>query len=443
MLDGQFDDSFTWGFAGVLERPFAGDFNLDGIDDFGLMVPDQDGTGPGVAEWYVLRSVAANKQAGTINSLKHPFSPTPVGNDLFAKFGNNISVPVVGNFDPPLPAVVNSAPRIASNAGTDFGGKTTLNVSVQASDPQGDKVSITAVAESTSGYWDRTLGLSSTVNYNTNWGGKKEKWVKGSDGSWFFILPSGELYKWNRSKIAAGTLVAKLDASVYDNPDSLVRASEKASPVRAVVINDQVTLTRDAGFWGSVIVTMTASDGLLSTSSQMTVNNTGGKELASQLDRSLGLVSANSFQQNWGGRAEKWLKGLAGWYFILPDGSLFSWDKSKNATGTLITKLDKRFYDSPNLLANAEVITTDQTLGFKSNGNLNLNWAGQKEQWFQDKNNAWYYILQDGAVYKWSGQAKKATGTLVKRYESADYQAIDRVFNAFDNVMLDWLAILD
>ncbi len=200
VLDGTFDDSFTWGFAGVLERPFAGDFNLDGIDDFGLMVPDQDGTGPGVAEWYVLRSIPNQAQAGTINSLKHAFSPTPVGNDLFAKFGNNISVPVVGNFDPPLPAVTNTAPTFVNLPSPNFAGALTTTFPIQAVDPQGDSTTLSVTAEPAASYWDRELGLSSTGNYQTNWGGKKEKWLKGSSGVWYFLLPTGELYRWNGAK---------------------------------------------------------------------------------------------------------------------------------------------------------------------------------------------------------------------------------------------------
>ncbi len=39
---------------------------------------------------------------GTVNTLNHPFSPTPLGGDLFAQMGNNYAMPIVGNFDPPV-----------------------------------------------------------------------------------------------------------------------------------------------------------------------------------------------------------------------------------------------------------------------------------------------------------------------------------------------------
>ncbi|MDB5339519.1 MAG: peptidase domain protein [Planctomycetaceae bacterium] len=91
-------------FPGVLERPFAGDFNLDGITDIGLMVPNRDGASPSVstAEYYIFQSIAAAAVPGTAAALNHQFSPTPLGVDLYAQFGTNVSVPLVGNFDPPV-----------------------------------------------------------------------------------------------------------------------------------------------------------------------------------------------------------------------------------------------------------------------------------------------------------------------------------------------------
>ena len=40
--------------------------------------------------------------AGSIAKINHAFSPTPLGHDLFAEFGDERSLPIVGNFDPPL-----------------------------------------------------------------------------------------------------------------------------------------------------------------------------------------------------------------------------------------------------------------------------------------------------------------------------------------------------
>ena len=97
---------------GVLERPFVGDFNLDGFDDIGLMVPNRNGASPdGTAEFFIFQSIPANASPGTAGALNHQFAPAPLGVDLYAQFGTNLSIPLVGNFDPPVSAVTNTAAR--------------------------------------------------------------------------------------------------------------------------------------------------------------------------------------------------------------------------------------------------------------------------------------------------------------------------------------------
>ena len=96
------------GFPGTRERPVAADMDMDGIDDIGLWVPDRAGVNPErVGEWYFLISnrnrppLNVTPVNGTVNTLDHYFSPRPLGQDLFARFGNEFALPVVGNFDPP------------------------------------------------------------------------------------------------------------------------------------------------------------------------------------------------------------------------------------------------------------------------------------------------------------------------------------------------------
>ncbi len=111
--DGNSDLQIDFGFVGITERPIAGDLNLDGVDDLGLWVPDRAGQTPEeIAEWYFLVS---DSNTGTFN----PFSPAPLGNDLFAQFGDRLALPIFGNFDPPVTASVNEEPevQILTNAG--------------------------------------------------------------------------------------------------------------------------------------------------------------------------------------------------------------------------------------------------------------------------------------------------------------------------------------
>jgi len=117
------DASLVWGFPGVLDRPVAADMDQDGIDDIGLWVPRTSASLPRpIAEWYFLLSndfsalgVPAIHTPGSIARLNHAFTPRPFGNDLFAEFGDERSLPIVGNFDPPVA-------RAAPGGGADLPG---------------------------------------------------------------------------------------------------------------------------------------------------------------------------------------------------------------------------------------------------------------------------------------------------------------------------------
>ncbi len=102
------------GFSGFGEKPLAGDMNLDGIDDIVLWVPGREGQLPKEAgEFYFLVSdglpaVAPAVIAPAITFA--PYSPAPLGNDLYAQFGDDFALPLLGNFDPPIEGSSNPGP---------------------------------------------------------------------------------------------------------------------------------------------------------------------------------------------------------------------------------------------------------------------------------------------------------------------------------------------
>ena len=51
-------------------------------------------------------AIAVGGTAGTLATLNHPFSPVPLGADLYAEFGDELAMPIVGNFDPPVAASI-------------------------------------------------------------------------------------------------------------------------------------------------------------------------------------------------------------------------------------------------------------------------------------------------------------------------------------------------
>lgn len=113
------DRSLVWGFPGVLDQSVAADMDQDGIDDIGLWVPRTSATPPApLSQWYFLVSndpTGALRTTGNINRLNHAFTPTPFGSDLYAEFGDDRSMPIVGNFDPPVVPRTNTSTLLAGD----------------------------------------------------------------------------------------------------------------------------------------------------------------------------------------------------------------------------------------------------------------------------------------------------------------------------------------
>jgi hypothetical protein len=62
-------------------------------------------------------------------------------------------------------------------------------------------------------------------NMYLNWGGKNEKWFWGSGGTQYFILPNGQLYRWDgNSNLGTSTLVANLNSYYWTDPSLITNA---------------------------------------------------------------------------------------------------------------------------------------------------------------------------------------------------------------------------
>ncbi len=112
--DGVVDQLVYFGFAGVRERPAAADMNQDGVDDLGLWTPDRSGQSPTeTADWYFLVSNNGESLFSRVVSDDDrglptiEFTPQPFASDIYAQFGDEFALPVVGNFDPPVGQVSN------------------------------------------------------------------------------------------------------------------------------------------------------------------------------------------------------------------------------------------------------------------------------------------------------------------------------------------------
>lgn len=100
----------------------------------------------------------------------------------------------------------------------------------------------------------RELGLSLGSSDFLNWGGLNERWLRGNEGQWYYILPDGAVYEWQNGTGVGdsnlqGTQVSILTAAYYSqlelltNPDAssvTVQVTADQSPLELLFGNHQV-----------------------------------------------------------------------------------------------------------------------------------------------------------------------------------------------------------
>ena len=121
-----------------------------------------------------------------------------------------------------------------------------------------------------------SLGLSFTGKYWTNFFGAQEKWLLDRSGQWYCLLPDGELRRAGSSAadmLAAGSLIATLDSSFYQDPSLLWNAHAGLPvPVSLIVTGYQLTIQTAANFIGNFTVQVTVSDGSAISTKSFTVS---------------------------------------------------------------------------------------------------------------------------------------------------------------------------
>jgi len=248
---------------------------------------------------------------------------------------------------------------------------------------------------------DETHGFRSSGDYNTNWGGRGEKWFIDSDRNWYFILPNGAVHAWNRaSNPIDGELLGTLSADFHTLP-SLLHAAEAPEGGCGVEQADAETAAARAFAW----------------------------------DQEYGFEYSGNYAVNWGGLGEKWIvDGNRSWYYITPDGGLTKWENgSRPLRGLFIGQLNADYHVDPSLLhdaidaggdACAETIeerayNLDQEFGFEFTGNYATNWGGRGEKWISNANRNWFFILPAGGVYRWTVGTNPAEGELVATLDAS------------------------
>ncbi len=213
--------------------------------------------------------------------------------------------------------------------------------------------------------------------------GGQEKWVRAANQDWYFIRPDGSLTKWsNTPGQLTGTVVARLPTRFYRDEYLLIEAVNEPFlngwtiellNSAGVVIGTSMTMDRDLNTNGSIDpetergvyqfdVLVTGTYSIREVLQAGFVQSAGASAVdalaAYDLDQARGLVYTGDYHTNFGGRGENWLRQSTGWVYILPDGSVYSWDNSSGGAnglvnGTFLKKLNPAFHTNPQLLSDA------------------------------------------------------------------------------------------
>lgn len=270
-------------------------------------------------------------------------------------------------------SVVNQAPALEVIPDQSIGhGQGPILVPVNATDADGDSVALSASVVQPLVYTlDQQLGLTTDGDYHENWGGQQEKWIQSAGGDWYFLLPDGEFREW-AGTFEDSSLIATLDASVYAAPALLTDA--EPLPVAVSMMGDTVVIDPSATYVGTFNVQVTADDGQALAMREFQVEVTNLAPVLDPIADQVLVVGGNP----------------------------------------LLVPLNAADGDGDTLTYEVEVLQSpaydlDQEYGFWSAGDYFTDWNGQQEKWIRDQDDAWYYFLPDGDLFRWEGSFETST----------------------------------
>ncbi len=120
---------------------------------------------------------------------------------------------------------------------------------------------------------EQQLQLRYMGSYYTNMWGQNEKWLSSASGTWYCILPDGQLRRWAGTMTAtmqAANLIATLTASDYADP-SLLWNAQPVSTVTLSVTGNQLTIQAPPGVTGTFQIQVAATAGGQSVAETFTV----------------------------------------------------------------------------------------------------------------------------------------------------------------------------
>ena len=307
---------------------------------------------------------------------------------------------------------------------------------------------------------NQRLGLQPTVSPQPNKLGLNEKWLAGTGGARYFLLPDGSFYRATGASLGVRTLFASLSPTYYQNPTSLFDAIPRR--LIATARGSMIQIGSTTGTAGDFAVQVQASDGTSASTRNFAVHvaSVTPPELPEQQPQVLGVGEQSlSFNlgatdadgdtltysvevagsdayflakdlglkgslrpTNWAKQGEKWFKGQGSWYFLLPSGDLYKWDNTRRqASGDYIATLPPLYHVYPDLLTGPRsqdlAYVIDQKLGLSPTGNPKANSLSLNEKWLGGTNpNIKFFITPEGTLYRRTGTSMNLLAELGRGY---------------------------
>ncbi len=112
---------------------------------------------------------------------------------------------------------------------------------------------------------DQQYGLTSSGNYYTDEFGYNEKWLTNSKGTWFWLMPDGDLRLYAgypTATLQPANLLGTLNASYYANPALLWNAPVASNPTTTLSVSNNTLSIASTVYWiGAYAIAVTATDG--------------------------------------------------------------------------------------------------------------------------------------------------------------------------------------
>lgn len=309
--------------------------------------------------------------------------------------------------------VTNDAPSIEPISDVVFPvSQSSTTVSVVAADSDGHEVTLNADAvientvEAEAYALDQQYNFFPAASEGYNYRGLGEKYFYGNGSQWFYILADGEVYQWGGS-VAASNQVGQLDSSYFDDLSLIFNANPASSisvDVTLAWLGNDLTITPNDGSLTAFTVVVSASDPFVSTTSSFevsmvnqtpTITDIADQSIAHTQDAIvIDVVASDADGQSLTLNAEAMIRDAAG----------------------------QQAYD------------LQQQYSFRPARSESYNARGQGEKYFHGAGNQWFYMVNDGCIYRWGGSI--AASTHVGSVDPSYHANLNLLYNAQQPVEL-------